>query len=91
MEAAKKARSQCAKNFTRSVNSYNDLHDKELPLDLLTRTFEKVLSTYEKLEGAQDTFVEVADGEIEEDYLDEPSVRYQKVLVAYGEFSNRNR
>jgi hypothetical protein len=97
MEAAKKVRSQCLKNFTRSVNSFNDVLANQLPLDLLTRSYEKVQTCFEKLEAAQDSFVEVDDnveatddGEIEADYLDEPAGRHQKVLIAYGEFKKKS-
>ena len=83
MDEARKVRTQCLKNFTRSVNSYNNADTNELPLDLLTTAFEKVKLNFEKLEAAQDAYAAIADDEID-DYLDEPAERYQKVFVAFG-------
>ena len=91
MDAAQKVRTQCMRNFTRSVTSYNDAHDRELPLDLLTKAFEKVQTCFEKLEAAQDAYVVVADeddGGV--DYLEEPAARHQQVLITYGEFKKKS-
>ena len=45
---------------------------------------------FAKLEAAQDAFVDAAgDGEIEEDYLDGPSDRHQKLMLAYGEYKKK--
>ena len=89
MEAAKRTRTNCLKNFTRSVKSYNELHAKELPLDLLTQAFDKVQLCFGKLEGAQDNYIEVADTEEDVDYLEEPSERHQNVLITYGEYKKK--
>ena len=85
MEEAKKVRRQCLSNFTRSVNLFNNGETNQLPLDLLTSAFEKVRLSFEKLEAAQDAFVVFADEGTEDDYLDEPADRYQKVFLAFGE------
>ena len=62
MDAAKRARTQCLKNFTHSQKTFDDVHAKELPLDVLTGAFEKVQSCFDKLETAQDAFVAVNEG-----------------------------
>ena len=85
MEEAKKVQKQCMSNFTRSGNIYNNGETNQLPLDLLTGAFEKVRLSFEKLEAAQDAYVVFADEGTEDDYLDEPADRYQKVLLAFGE------
>ena len=92
MEEAKKARTQCMKNFTRSVNTYNNAESNLLPLDLLTGAFEKVRLSFEKLEAAQDAYVMLTDEDVETegdadvavDYMEEPGQRYEKVLIFFG-------
>ena len=60
-------------------------------MDLVTTAFNKLQTSYEKLEAAQDAFVAVAeDGAEIVDYLDEPSVKFQTALIAYGEFEQQS-
>ena len=89
MDVAKRVRTQCLQNFTRSVNQFNEAHAKNLPLDLVTKAFDKVEVWYDKLEAAQDEFVMVADEEAE-DYLTDAGDSFQKALIAYGEFKKRS-
>ena len=77
------------KNFTRSVNNFNVLIDDSALTDIVTTTYLKIQSCWEKLETAQDAFVEVVDIDATAnpegiDFLDEPADRYQKVLTAYS-------
>ena len=81
----KKGRAQSLKNFTRAVNSFNDVVENDVPFDLMTSAFEKVKLCFGKLETAQDAYALVAVDEDEDvDYLKEPADRYQRVMVTYG-------
>ena len=80
----KKRRSNCLSNFTKSVNNFNKLNQDAAPIDLITTAFQKVQSCYDKLESAQDAFIEVTDIDIDTHadgikYLDEPASRHQNV------------
>ena len=90
MEVAKKKRTQCLRNFTRSVGRFDEAHSKDIPLDLVSKAFEKVQICYDKLEAAQDEFVLVAVEDEEEDYLEAPGNSFQRVLVAFGEFQKKS-
>ena len=83
-EAAKKARTQCLRNFTRSYNLFIEAHAKILPLDLVTKAFDKLQLCYDKLEAAQDEYAMVGDEEAD-DYLKDAGESYQTALVSYGE------
>ena len=89
MDVAKRVRTQCMRNFTRSVNQFNEAHSKNLPLDLVTKAYDKVEMWYNKLEAAQDEFVMVAEEEAE-DYLTGAGDSFQKALIAYGKFKKRS-
>ena len=85
----KKRRSNCLSNFTKSVNNFNKLNQDAAPIDLITTAYQKVQSCYDKLESAQDAFIEVTDIDIDTHadgikYLDEPAIRHQNVLAAYS-------
>ena len=91
MEAADRVRTQCLRNFTRSLNSFDGLVKRKISIDLITAAFNKLQTSYEKLEVAQDEFVAVAtDGAEIVDYLDEPSVKFQTALIEYGELQQKS-
>ena len=77
---AKKIRSNCLSNFTRSANTFDALYNDEAPIDILTGAFEKVQSCWEKLEAAQDSFIELTAIDVDTDamgiaYLNAPDTR----------------
>ena len=79
-ETAKKRRSQALGNFTRNVNTFNNLIANESTLDVIKHQYGKVLDVWSALEKAQDTYLGVANIDINDnggmDFLDEPVVRY---------------
>ena len=66
------------------------LHQSDPLIDQLTKSFEKVQSRWDLLEEAQDSFIAAVENEEAEiDYLDEPEVRFQKVLVVYDSYKRK--
>ena len=91
IESAERVHTQCPRNLTRSENIFNGLVEKTISMDLLKSAFNKLQISYDKLEAAQDVFVAVAGDEAEiVDYLDEHSVKFQTVLIAYEEFEQQS-
>ena len=86
---AKIVHSNCLRNFTRSENHFNKTHAQNLPLDLLTKAFDKLLTCYDKLEAAQDAFTLVAEEEETVDYLANAGNSYQNALVKFGLFKKK--
>ena len=87
----KKKRSQALSHFTRAYNELTTYIDESAPPVLTTRQFEKLESCWEKLEAAQDVFIEETDIDVDEDplgikYLDEPGARHASVLKRYAEY-----
>ena len=60
-DAAKKRRSQALSNFTRSANVFDSLIAESSPSELVKPQFEKVVSCWDKLEAAQEVFIEESD------------------------------
>ena len=86
---AKKVRTNCMRYFTRSEKQFNEVHAQDLPLDLVTKAFEKLQSCYNKLEKAQEAYALLADEEEEEDYLENAGDSYQSILVKFGVFQKK--
>ena len=86
---AKIVRSNCLRNFTRSENQFNEAHAQNLPLDLVTKAFDKLQTCYDKLEAAQDAFTLVAEEEEAVDYLANAGNSYQTALVKFGVFKKK--
>ena len=87
----KNVRSHALSNFTRSYNNFNSLHDAASPKELVTAAFQKVDSCWNKLEEAQERFIEVTDIDVENDnaglkYLDAPGERHSEVFTKYAIF-----
>ena len=62
----KKMRKQRLGNFTRSVKNFNKLYESNPPLDVLTTSYEKVISCWDLLEAAQDAYINAVVDETEE-------------------------
>ena len=63
--------------------------DDECPKDIVTPQFEKVRTSWDRLEIAHDSYIESIVGEIDDadlNRLDEPSARYHAVLKRYSDF-----
>ena len=92
--AEKNNRTQRLKNFTRSVNAFNVLHQSDPLIDQLTLAFEKVSTRWDELEAAQDSLIEtIVDEKVAEAemcYLDEPETRYHKVLLEYNAYKKKS-
>ena len=91
---AKKRRSQAKSNFTRSVNVLETLIAGSETLLVVTPQFEKVKTCWEKLELAQEEFIDRTDIDVEEDpegikYLDGPGDSHLRALKAYSEYYMR--
>ena len=90
-----RVRTQAKKNFTTSVNSFNILHGDSPTLDLLSKAFDKVQLCWDRLESAQNEFIEVTNiVDIENDpkglpYLDESEQKYQDVLSLFNNFTKK--
>ena len=90
-DLSKKKRSQALSNFTRAHNELITYIDESAPPVLTTPQFEKVESCWEKLEAAQDDFIEHTDIDVDTDplgvaYLDEPGTRHGAALKRYAEY-----
>lgn len=90
-DAAKKRRSQALSNFTRTVNVFDTLITNASPSELVKPQFEKVMSCWDKLEAAQDDFIEKTDIDVDNDpsgvaYLNEPGGRHSAGMERYSEY-----
>ena len=87
----KKKRSQALSNFTRNVTTFNSLLGDSAPSILVRPQFDKVQSCWEKLELAQECFIEKTDIDIDTHkdglaYLDEPGNTHSEILHQYSEY-----
>ena len=95
-DLSKKKRSQALSNFTRAHNELITYIDESAPPVLTTPQFEKVESCWEKLEAAQDDFIEHTDIDVDTDplgvaYLDEPGTRHGVALKRYAEYLKKEK
>ena len=94
-EKEERIRTQAKRNFTTSINAYNLLYAESASIDLVQNAFDKVQRCWERLESAQDAFIEVTDiDDIETDpkglkYLDVPEQNYQEVLRTYSAYKKK--
>lgn len=91
---AKKRRSLAKSNFTRSFNALEVLIAGSETLLVVTPQFEKVKSCWEKLEAAQEEFIDRTNIDVDEDpegvkYLDGPGDAYLRAMKAYSEYYMR--
>ena len=85
----KKHKENCLRNFTRSVNIYNDHRELDPLLDQLEILYNKVLKRWDELEEANDAHIAVAEDDDAQGlgkYLDEPEVRYKAVLKCFNTY-----
>ena len=92
----KKKRTQALSKFTRAYNELIQQIDDSAPAILTTPQFEKVEACWEKLEDAQDDFIENTDIDIDTDpqgiqYLDEPGQRHALGLKRYAEYLKQEK
>ena len=86
----KNVRAQCKKNFTTKANRFDRMVREECPFDIISSTFEQLQLCFQKLEDAQEAFIEVAvldDIETSPDgveYLTESSTRFDDLLSLYS-------
>ena len=90
-EVEKKRRSAALGGFTRSVNLLRSAIRTESPISVVTPKFEKVNDAWDKLEAAQDAFIEATDIDIDEHadglkYLDAPTETFTKIVNEYSEY-----
>ena len=88
----KKMRSHALANFTRAVNTFNNLVDAKSYSNVVIPQFEKVQIYWEKLESAHESFIEKTDIDIDAEddglkYLDEPGERHAALLLKYSMYS----
>ena len=90
-EKAKRDRSTALRNFTRNLNTLNELFKEADIGNLVTPQYEKVKVCYEKLEDAQDAFISAADQGMDIDndpdgypYMDDASAKYNAMLKEYA-------
>ena len=85
------ARSQALSNFTRSANVLDSLITESSPVELVKPQFEKVSSCWERLEAAQEVFIENTEIEVDTDangiaYLDVPGVKHAQIMKNYSTY-----
>ena len=88
-DVEKRRRSSALGGFTRSVNLLRSSITNESPISVVTPKFEKVNETQDKLEAAQEAFIEKTDIDIEHDglkYLDVPTETFPNVVKEYSEY-----
>ena len=90
-EKVKRDRSTALRNFTRNLNTLNELFKEADIGNLVTPQYEKVKVCYEKLEDAQDAFISAADQGMDIDndpdgypYMDDASAKYNAMLKEYA-------
>ena len=87
-EAEKKTRTTALRNFTRKLNSLNELLDDGAVSSLVCPLYEKVKDFWEKLEDAHDAFIGAVDDAVFDvenhpegySYIDDANTRYNKML-----------
>ena len=89
----KKKRGIAKGRFTRQENLLTNMLDNNAAKVITAPQYEKFVESWNSLEVAQDTYMEVADFDIEEDpeglkYLDDPATRYQNLVKRYADFLN---
>ena len=91
----KKMRTNALKNFTRSVGTLEKLITDSVPSSIIlpqvTKLWDKVCECWEKLESAQDSFIEKTDIDVDThkdgfQYLDAPTVTYNDLIIKYSTF-----
>ena len=85
----KKQRAILLKNFTKYLNTFNELLDDESPTTLVSPQFEKLKGCLEKLEDAQDAFLAVTEIDIETDkdglsFIDEHNDKFKAAMKRYS-------
>ena len=89
----KKKRGIAKGRFTRQENLLTNMFDNNAAKVITAPQYEKFVEIWNSLEVAQDTYMEVADFDIEEDpeglkYLDDPATRYQNLVKRCADFVN---
>ena len=84
-------RSTALGGFTRSVNVLRSAITTKSPISVVKPKFKKVNETWDKLEAAQDAFIEKTDIDIENHadglkYLDVPTETFTNVVREYSEY-----
>ena len=94
-QSAKNKRSQALSNFSRCHNLLTPLlANPDSPSVVVIPMFEKLKVLWEKLEAAQDCYIElVTDIDVDNDpsgvaYIDNAGDRYAESLLAYSEYVN---
>ena len=92
----KKQRTLALRNFLRNVNSLIDMLDGGVPEVIVTPQYEKFQACWEKLEAAQDAFLNVTDVDVETDpsgfaYIEEPTQQYRRVVLLYSKFLKQQK
>ena len=90
-DVEKNRRSSALGRFTRSVNVLRSAIQSESPISVVTPKFEKVNEAWDKLEAAQDAFIEATNIDIEThadglQYLDAPENTFTKIVNEYSEY-----
>ena len=90
-DAAKRSRSQAKSNFTRATNVFNSLVDTSSSMELVKKQFDKVMSCWDKLEEVQETYIAVAEIDVDVDkdgvaYLDDLAPTHSGVITRYSQF-----
>ena len=84
-------RASAKSKFTRQETLLTELLHNRSAKAIVTPQYEKFVEYWQKLEDAQDRFLEVTDIDVEEDadglkYLDGPSLWYRNLVKDYSEF-----
>ena len=90
-EAEKRKRITAKGKFTRQEKLLTELLDNSAPEAIVTPQYEKFVQCWNSLEDAHDSYMEIADFDIEADneglkYLEDPSTRYRALVKRYSEF-----
>ena len=87
----KKRRTTAKIGFTKNLNILSGLIDNDSQSFLVTEQFEKFKGCFQKLENAQEAFIEVTDIDIENHadglkFMDNPYEQYNTVLARYSTY-----
>ena len=93
-DAEKKAQTKALRNFTRNLNSLNELLNDAAVNSLVSPLYEKVKICWEKLEYAHDAYIDAVDAavvDVENDpegypYIDDANTKYNKMLKQYSAY-----